>query len=409
MAKAETESLKTELASKAASLVDAETAVAEAVAGAVEARAWAEKEVACADAEATAAEARATVATTQVSKVQNALEKALAMEATARTTKEAEDRNIEKARVTTLQAKIESLQAELKSEAFARVRADEFAVKAVAGAENEVAAAKAESKAVSEMAAQMMKAAEANIAAVTSNGSSEARSALEAKVAAKAEKVAMLCIKLQDKVESLQAELEAEISARIEAELTVVGLESQLATEEVVEPKTNRASSADFARETMVAEKAEKVAILCMKLQADVQRLKAELAFESAARLEAVAVAATSAAEATVSKAWAKKEVAAAEDESKAVADRAAEASAQVLKLAQGLQKSELTTIPAKKDAGLLAAGFQFALDIAKGTAISLKEEMGGGSQAPTEKKWFSFGNNKPKEASKEEAANDRR
>jgi chromosome segregation protein len=162
---AEVEGLKKKLISIAASGVEARSAVAKDLAEAVEARAWAEKEVAAAEAQAKAA-----------------------------------------------RAEIENLKKELASQAPSRARALAEAAEARTWAEKEVAAAKAESKSASEAPAQLLKVTEAKAAAATSNGSSDERSVMEAQVAAKAEKVARLCMTLQSEVQRLKAELASERS-----------------------------------------------------------------------------------------------------------------------------------------------------------------------------------------------------
>jgi hypothetical protein len=282
-----------------------------------------------------------------------------------------------------LQAKLDKMQAEFNAETAARAKAEAIAAQAVLDAENAVASI--EDKSLLEASALALEQAEAKIASL-----SEDRSAKEAQVSAKAEQVANLCLALQDKVQHMQAEIKVESAARQIAELSVAELESLLAAEK--ESKANQESAANSIQQNSVAEKAEKVAALCMKLQQDVQHLKSELATESAARLKAEGIATAAADEATASKALAEKKIAAAEITFKALADRAAEKSSEALKTAEEIQNNEIVVAPTESNSGTVAAGIQLAIEAAKENADKLKETIGAFSKDSSKTKWLSFG-----------------
>jgi hypothetical protein len=209
---AEVEGLKKKLISIAASGVEARSAVAKDLAEAVEARAWAEKEVAAAEAQAKAARAEIESLKKELASQAPSRARALAEAAEARTWAENKVAAAE-AQAKAAKAETERSKTELVSQASSGAKAlVEAAERARAWAEKEVAAVKAESKSASEASAQLLKVTEAKAAAATSNGSSEERSVMEAQVAAKAEKVARLCMTLQSEVQRLKAELASERS-----------------------------------------------------------------------------------------------------------------------------------------------------------------------------------------------------
>jgi len=301
-----------------------------------------------------------------------------------------------------LQTKVDELQVELDAESKARSEAEAIANQAVREAGN--VATSVENKSLLEASALALEHAEAKIASLV-----EGRSAKEAQVSAKAEQVANLCLTLQDKIQHMQAELTVESAAREKAESNVAELESQLTAERDETSKVSQATStANSAQENLVAEKAEKVAALCMKLQADVHRLRAELAIESEARLEAEAIAVAATAEATASKALAEQEIAAAEDTFKALADRTAEKASRALKTAEEIPNDKLSIAPTESNTGSVTAGLQSAIEAAKENADRINEAISAFSKDPSKSKWLSFGKKKTEVGLSDEAEDGR-
>lgn len=202
----ENESLKEKLASQ-------DPSNTKALEEAVTARVRLEKEAATAEMQAKAAKIEIDGLKSELASREPTDTKAQAEIAEARKWAEEKAKSSE-AQMKAAQLETESLKKKIASQASSEAKAlAEATEKSHAWAEKEVAVAKAEAKAASEASAKLLKEVEAK-AAANSSGSTEDRSAMEAQVTAKAEKVAKLCMTLQSEVQRLKAELASERSEK---------------------------------------------------------------------------------------------------------------------------------------------------------------------------------------------------